>query len=93
MSDRIEREGRILAGFEAKRFLDDPQYKQAVEGIEQRLFVRWRLTAADDSVLREQIWQQWHALDELQRALTEPINEGTLAEAERDQDKFQEQLG
>lgn len=93
MSDRLERESLMIKGRASERFVDDPLFKQAVDTMETELFVRWRNTQPDQRAEREEIWSQWHALDEVQKALQRPIADGTLAQAEQEQDNYQSRLG
>lgn len=92
MNDEFELDQRINAGFDALRFMQEPQFVQAVEHIESTLYTAWRRSAPGEHVKREQIWQQQRALDELQKTLTFPVDEGTFAAAEKSQAEYARRL-
>jgi|TARA_R110000751_G_scaffold300438_1_gene412142 hypothetical protein len=92
VSTRQDRERATLAGHEAERFMQNPQFVQAVEDIESDLYTQWRKSGPDDTKLREELWWSQYALDVLQKRLRKPIDEGTIAEQEQKQDNFQQRL-
>ncbi len=92
MNEEFVLEQKINAGFEALRFLQEPQFLQAVEYMESSLYTAWRQSLVGEHEKRELIWHQQHALDELRKTLTFPVDEGTFAAAEKSQADYSRRL-
>lgn len=93
MSDRTDWQDTVHRGNEAKRKLESPENQQLVRAIEDALYVRWRATSPKDTAERESIWFEQHGLDLLQKELTRPIGDGTIAAQQLKDDNYQRNLG
>jgi hypothetical protein len=92
MSERQDRDNRIHAGNQAQTFLQNPQYTKALEELYDDIYTAWVRSNPGDVDLREQLWAKQHALDDLQKRLRNPIDEGTIAAEEKKRDIFQRNL-
>ena len=85
-------EWQIGKGHASSSFLQDPLFVQAVEDVKTTIFNRWVYTESSEVDKREQLWMQWHNMDELLQALRKPVGEATLATAERDANRYRQRM-
>lgn len=94
MTESAERQLSIHQGAEARRFLDDPLWIQAVNEARTAIYKEWYSTRDDQAEERERLFWQQKGLDKIIQRLTNPIDAATLAEQENklesDQRKFAE---
>lgn len=85
-------QGEVHLGHQADRFLDDPQFVQAVEDAKTSIFNAWVHSQPLQVAERESLWMQWHNLELLVNLLRKPISEATLAAKELNQNNYQHRM-
>ncbi len=92
MNRAVRQEQALMNAAEAQRFVEDPQFKQAVANAEAAIYWKWRTSKPEDQAEREALYHEQQALNRIQKQLTKPMAEATFARAERDRDNFQANL-
>lgn len=93
MSNAIQQEEALIRAAEAKRFRDDPQFRQAVANAEADIYWRWRTSDPTDVAGREALFAEQLALTRIQKQLTRPETEATFAREAQKQNNFRANLG
>jgi len=68
-------------GESARRILEDPLFREAVEVIRQDILAQWQASPARDTQGRETLWLSTKLLDKLVMQLTGVMESGVLARA------------
>ena len=83
--DSLERE--VWRSNDAKRILDDPVVKSALDEIQARIIDEWRKSPIKDVELREKLWMMYNVHHAFKDKFREHIETGKLAEFQLRQPK------
>ena len=77
--DHVPLETRIYDGDRAREVLENPAFERAFSTVEAALIERWKDSPARDHEGREKLWDYLYALRQVQAALRNVMETGTLA--------------
>ena len=78
---------RDQKGRRARDILNDPVFVELVDTARRQIMAQWNLTLFDEPDLRESLYHQGRALDEMLRGLRTLVGDWTLLEQSRKKTK------
>lgn len=91
MPDAIENEGQLVAeisrGQQAGAVLDNPIYREAIDGLRDQLRGEWEASPARDTEGREKLWLAVNLLTKLEAHLAQTMQTGQMARMQLDQER------
>ena len=74
----IEQKGR-----RGKEILDDPVFMEMIDTVRKQIMTEWNLTEFEQEEVRERLYYQGRALDEMLRGLRTLVDDWTVKKAKR----------
>jgi hypothetical protein len=85
--DVSAREHEVARGERAKSLLQDPLFKETLEGLKEQYLAAWKSSPANMVEGREQLYQMYKAAVDFEHMFKTTIDTGKLATVQLNQDK------